>query len=106
MTKTVNRKVHPPKFKVQVALDLFKEQETVSQICSRFQIHPSQAHAWKRIVLNGLPDLFTGKKTGHDNQEQEELIEELYKRIGEQQVALDWLKKKLGLIDHGKVRIN
>ena len=105
MTKTLNRKVHPPKFKVQVALDLLKEQETISQICSRFQIHPSQAHAWKRIVLEGLPCLFTVKKANQDN-EQEELIEELYKRIGEQQVALDWLKKKLGLIDRGKIRFN
>ncbi len=105
MIKTKNRKVHPPKLKVQVALDLLKEQETVSQVCSRFQIHPSQAHAWKRLVLEGLPGLFTTQKTTQDN-EQEELIEELYKRIGEQQVALDWLKKKLGLIDRGKIRFN
>jgi transposase len=105
MTKTINRKVHPPKFKVQVALNLLKEQETVSQICSRFQVHPSQAHAWKRMVLKGLPGLFTNKQDNQD-QEQSELIEELYKRIGEQQVALDWLKKKLGLIDTGKVRFN
>jgi putative transposase len=105
MSNSINKRVHPPKFKVQVVLELFKEQQTISQICSRFQIHSSQAHAWKKIALEGLSSLFTTKRARQE-QEQAELIEILYKRIGEQQIALDWLKKKLGLIDNGKIRFN
>jgi putative transposase len=105
MSNSINKRVHPPKFKAQVVLELFKEQQTISQICSQFQVHSSQAHAWKKIALEGLASLFTNKQAKRD-QEQAELIEELYKRIGEQQVALDWLKKKLGLIDSGKIRFN
>lgn len=94
MSNIVNRKVHPPKFKVNVVPEMLKEQQAVSQICSRFEIHPSQAHAWKRIVLEGMPALFNiNNRKDRKVSEQSELIDELYQRIGEQQVALDWLKK-------------
>lgn len=98
MTESHLKRVHPPKLKIQVVLEMIKEQQTVSQICSHFQIHPSQAHTWKRQVLDALPGLFTDKRV-HKEQSQEQLVQELYQQIGQLKVEYDWLKKKLGLID-------
>ena len=43
--------------------------------------------------MASLPDLFTDRRKKKDKQ-QEELIEELYRQIGQLKVELDWLKKK------------
>jgi len=40
-----------------------------------------------------LPDLFTDRRKKRDK-DQEELISELYRQIGQMKVELDWLKKK------------
>ena len=55
---TTIKRVHSPNFKAQVALDLIKEVETVSQICSRHGIHPTQAKKWKENLLSNLVPIF------------------------------------------------
>lgn len=69
----------------------------MSQICSEFKIHPTQARRWKEKALEGM-------KSGLDNQgltqkveDQSKLTDELYRQIGQLKVELDWLKKKIGL---------
>ena len=89
---------HSPAFKAKVALEAIKEEKTSAEIASLFQVHPVQIRRWKTVAINGLTNLFSGKKN-RDNLEKEELIEELYKQIGQLKVELDWLKKKSG-IDH------
>lgn len=88
---------HPASFKVQVALEAIKEILTIAQISSQYGIHGTQVRQWKkeatRILLEGFSD-----KRAKDTKEQEELIEELYKQIGQQKVELDWLKKKSGYL--------
>lgn len=89
------KRFHSPSFKAQVALDLIKEVESVSQICSKHSIHPTQAKKWKTQVLASLPTVFEDK-FGNRLLEKDQLIEELYQQIGRQKVELDWLKKKTG----------
>jgi transposase len=48
------------------------------------------------LATKGLIDLFTDKRKSRD-QDREELIQELYRQIGQMKVDLDWLKKKAGL---------
>ena len=50
----------------------------------------------KKIAEAELPNLFSDKRKKQDNS-QEELIDELYKIIGQRDMELDWLKKKLRL---------
>jgi len=90
---TTIKRVHSPNFKAQVALDLIKEVETVSQICSRHGIHPTQAKKWKESVLANLVPIFD-QRPDATLAEKDRLIDELYKQIGQQKVELDWLKKK------------
>ena len=90
--KSVHKK-HSPEIKANVALELIKGADTISTICSRYQIHPSQGHRWKQTVLENIKHLF-GKKKQTELAQKNQLIEELYKQVGQLKVELDWVKKK------------
>lgn len=87
------KRKHSAAFKAKIALELIKENGTIAQICSKYSIHPSQATAWKKQVLDSLGIIFT-EKPKSELKEKDELIEELYKQVGQLKVELDWLKKK------------
>lgn len=91
------RKVHPPAFKAKVALEAIKEQKTIAELSSIYSIHPTQITRWKSQALTGLEELFSGKPK--ESEKDEELTRDLYEQIGKLKVELDWLKKKVGLIE-------
>lgn len=88
------KRKHSNSFKVRVALEMIKETDKVANICSRYSIHPSQAHKWKNQALEGLEIIFTDK-IKPELKAKDELIEELYKQVGQLKVEHDWLKKKV-----------
>ncbi len=88
------KRSHPAAFKAKVALELIKETDTVASLCSRYAIHPTQAHQWKKQLLANAEVMFSDKPSTI-LREKEAIIDELYKQIGQLKVELDWLKKKL-----------
>jgi putative transposase len=88
------RKQFSKEFKAKVALEALKGLKTSAEISAEFKVHPTQIAKWKKQLREGLTDLFSGKKSEADKSK-EELIDELYKQIGQLQVENDWLKKKL-----------
>lgn len=90
------KRFHPASFKARVALELIKEAENKSAICSKYSIHPTQANRWKEEALKGLEAIFSDKRS-NELQEKDKIIDELYKQIGQLKVELDWLKKKVGV---------
>ena len=84
-----------PDLKAKVALELIRETDTIAQICSKFEIHPTQAGKWKQQALQGMETIFSDKAS-NVIQKKDETIDELYKQIGQLKVELDWLKKKTG----------
>ena len=91
------RPKYPPAFKAKVALEAIKEEKTSAELSSQYQVHPGQIRNWKATLKQGAMDLFNGnRKNTKDNKDN--LIEELYKQIGQLKVDLDWLKKKSGLV--------
>lgn len=87
------KRVFSSAFKAKVALDLIRETDSVSRLCSQHGIHPTQAGKWKTLVMTGLPGIFDNAPN-QQLQEKEEVIENLYQQIGRLKVELDWLKKK------------
>lgn len=83
-------------FKAKVAIEAIKEEKTISDIAGKFQVHPNQVNQWKKVAIEGIPELFSLKKE-KDEKEREAKEDELYKQIGQLKVELDWVKKKSGL---------
>ena len=52
------RKQHHPEFKAKVALEALKGEETISELASRFGVHPTMIHQWKRALLEGASGVF------------------------------------------------
>jgi putative transposase len=93
------RRNHDQNFKTRVVLEALKEQKTLSQLSTQFELHANQITDWKKQVVSAMPTLFEGKNQRQNtdlNPEQIELITApLYQQIGQLKVELDFLKKKL-----------
>ena len=92
---STKRRKHSPEFKAKVALAAFPEEQTLSELSSRFGVHPTMINKWKRSLLEGAADIFgKGKKAQRQTKAQ---TDELYRQIGQLKVENDFLSKKLGL---------
>ena len=59
------RKQNSVEFKAKVALAAIRGDETVSELASRYQIHPSMIAKWKRMALDNMKDTFRrGRSAG------------------------------------------
>jgi transposase-like protein len=78
-------------------LAYIKEEKTMAQISSDFQVHPTQIGLWKKQAIDNLPELFKDKrkKEKEDSAGRQAELDNLYKIIGQRDAELDWLKKKL-----------
>jgi transposase-like protein len=91
------KRVLSPEFKAKVALAALKGDKTLAEISSQYKVHNTQINRWRKQVLAGLPDIFSKQKKDLAQQEQEALVEDLYKEIGKLRVEGEWLKKKADL---------
>jgi transposase len=87
------RKNHNGAFKAKVALEAVKGEKTLAQLSSEFGVHANQIGQWRKQLLKELPNLFAHRRTKRER-EQDELVSELYRQIGQLKVELDWLKKR------------
>jgi transposase-like protein len=89
------RRNYDESFKTKVVLEVLKEQKTLAQLSSEFDLHATQIGEWRKQVVSGIPSLFAGKKTIISEEEKEDLTAPLYQQIGQLKVELDYLKKRL-----------
>jgi len=87
------RRVLSASFKARIAIEALREEKSLAQLASKYDIHANQISAWKRQAREGLVDVFgRGEKKAADS---EELSAQLFEEIGRLKMELDWLKKKL-----------
>jgi transposase-like protein len=66
------RRSHDAAFKAKVALEALKEQKTLAQLSSEYQVHASQIRQWRKQLLGELPQLFSDRRQRAD-QEKDDL---------------------------------
>ena len=91
------RKSYTAEFKAKVVLEAVRGDKSLAELSSKYDIHPSQVRQWKKEMLSGLPDIFSGKKKREKQNEHNE--SRLIEKIGRLEVEVDWLKKKSDELD-------
>jgi transposase len=98
------RRKHTPEFKASIALEAIKGIKTISQIAKEFEVHPVMVSAWKKDLMERLPEVFEKKNTRKDKQVEQE-TEQLQRKVGQLTMEVDFLEKKckqLGINDKGR----
>lgn len=91
------RKNFSPEFMAKVALAAIKEEMTMAELSSRYEVHRTQIGSWRKRAIESLVDIFKGKRD-RSNKDKEKLTDELYRQIGQLKVENEWLKKKFALL--------
>lgn len=77
----LKRKKHAPEFKSKVTLEALKGEQAAAELASRFGVHPTMIHQWKRALLEGASGVF--ERGGRNKPEiDEEQVNELHAKIG------------------------
>lgn len=87
-----------PQIKFEIALLAIKGEMTLSDICKRYEVAPSQIKTWKNQLLEQGSNLFVksckAAEESADKLEREK--SKLYEKIGQLTVERDFLKKVWG----------
>ena len=81
-------------FKLKVILESLKEREGLSALAQRYELHPNQISKWKSEFLDNAA-VYMKKPSAVKPDASSEELKELYAKIGQLQMEIDFLKKKL-----------
>ena len=91
-------KRYTAEIKSKVVLEALKDEKTLAQIASTFQIPTTNILDWKKQFINNMELVFDKEKAVKKYKEQikekEEVIESIYAQLGEVTVKYNWVKKK------------
>ena len=87
------RKTYSSGFKTKVVLEVLQERDTVQEIARKYELHPSQISTWKSQFVSNASSVFE-KDTPKAEDDKEK--DALFKKVGQLQLEVDFLKKVLG----------
>jgi transposase len=83
-----------PSAKFEIALLAIKGETTLNEICKRYEVAPSQVHAWKKqLIEQGTKNDKAAETAATELAHKQS---KLYEKIGELTVERDFLKKSWG----------
>jgi len=94
LTMKKGKRQHTAEFKARVVLEALKETMSLAELASKFEIHPTQIAKWKKHHAELLPEVFGSARERRAKDDEAEK-DRLLKKIGQLQMEVDWLKKKL-----------
>jgi len=86
------RKNHTSGFKTKVVLEALQERETIQEIGKKYEIHPNQISTWKTRFLSKASNVFEKGIAKNDDEKEKA---DLFKKVGQLQMEVDFLKKVL-----------
>ena len=87
------RRNHSPAFKAKVAFAAMKEEKTLAQLASDYDVHVNQIQTWRNQLKQNMASLFdTGIEQRKD---QEAEVKSLQAKIGQLTMENDFLAKVL-----------
>jgi transposase len=79
-------------FKAKVALEAIQGHQTVAELATKYELHPTQIAAWKREAVEKLAKVFDEKGSAREKTRDGE-IARLHAKIGQLVVERDFLSK-------------
>ncbi|NQU88392.1 MAG: transposase [Mariniphaga sp.] len=86
------RKKYTSGFKTKVVLEALQERESIQELGRKYDLHPTQISTWKSQFLSNASNIF---EKGIEKNDDEKEKAELFKKVGQLQMEVDFLKKVL-----------
>lgn len=89
------RRKFTKEFKLKVVLEALQERLTLSDLSQKYELHPNQISAWKQDFLSKAGQVFATPALAAAAETTQAEKEKLYAKIGQLQMEVEFLKKKL-----------
>ena len=88
------RRIHSPAFKAEVALAALKDEQTITDLADRYDVHPNQITQWKTLLLERAADVFDRKHSREPPVD----VKTLHAKIGQLTLENDILENALNKV--------
>ena len=91
------RKQYTADFKAKIVKEMLREEKTMGQLASEYEVHSNMLYRWRDQALAGLPGLFSdqsAQELAEKEAEWQQEREALDAQIGRLTTQMTWLEKK------------
>jgi transposase-like protein len=96
----MKRRNFTPEQKAKIVIEVLREEKTLNEIATEYEIHPNMLSRWKAEFLSNAGRVFSKEADELEKAKQsyEKEKDELLRQIGQLSYEVTWLKKKSGRI--------